>query len=69
MRNAANIPPERIQEFLRASQAIDFAGKSRNEIYAWVQETLTQQEYFAKPKKERGAMPPERSSAAVLFSG
>jgi transposase InsO family protein len=56
MRNASDLTPERIQEFLRASQTIDFVGKSRSEIYAWIQETLMQQEYFAQNRKERGAV-------------
>jgi len=47
---------EHIEEFLRASQTIDFAGMSRSEIYTWIQEALIRQEYFAQGKKERGAL-------------
>lgn len=54
MRNAADLAAEHIQEFLRASQTIDFAGKSRSEVYAWVQETLMRQQYFAQGRKQRG---------------
>lgn len=56
MRNAADLPPERIEEFLRASRTIDFAGKSRSEIYAWVEEVLVEQQYFAQGKKQRGVL-------------
>jgi hypothetical protein len=38
MRNAAELPPERIAEFLRASQSIEFAGKSRGAVYTWIQD-------------------------------
>ncbi len=33
-----------------------FRRQNRSEVYAWVQETLEQQEYFAKTKKERGVI-------------
>jgi hypothetical protein len=41
-------------EFLRGSEAVRFAGQSRAEVYAWVQETLLRQEYFRRGKKQRG---------------
>jgi transposase InsO family protein len=56
MRNAEDLAPVQIAKFLEASQGIDFAGKSRAEVYHWVQQMLTQQEYFAKTKRERGSV-------------
>lgn len=54
MRNAEAVGLEQIREFLRGSQAIEFGGQSRAEGYAWVSETLTQQEYLRQKKKARG---------------
>src|SRR6202007_2307563 len=56
MRHAEDFPPERIAEFLRASQSIDFVGKSRGEVYTWIQEILIRQQYFAQRRNERGAL-------------
>ena len=45
---------EQIQEFLQSSQDIQFAGKQRSEVYAWVEGVLVAQEYAERSKKERG---------------
>jgi hypothetical protein len=54
MRNAEGVGLEQIREFLRGSQAMEFAGQSRTEVYGWMSKTLTQQEYLRQGKKARG---------------
>lgn len=56
MRNAECLEPEAIGAFLEASQSIEFAGQSQEEIYGWVKATLIQQEYFRQGKKGRGVI-------------
>lgn len=41
-------------EFLRATEAVAFAGQSRAEVYTWVEQMLLCQEYFRQGKKQRG---------------
>ena len=54
MENAEALAPEQIDEFLAASTEIDFAGRSRREVYEWIAATLVEQEYFRLGKKRRG---------------
>jgi len=54
--NAESLGPEAIGAFLEASQGIEFAGQSQEEIYGWVHATLLQEEYFRQGKKGRGAI-------------
>lgn len=54
MRNAESLSREQIREFLKASQAIEFAGCGRNEKYAWVEQVLGAQNYGELCKRERG---------------
>jgi transposase InsO family protein len=54
MRNAESLSQEQIREFLQSSQDIQFAGKQRSEVYAWVEGVLVAQEYAGRSKKERG---------------
>lgn len=56
MRNAESLAPEAIGAFLEASEGIEFAGQSQEEIYRWVKTTLVQQEYFRHGKKRRGVI-------------
>jgi transposase InsO family protein len=56
MQNAERLTQEQIQEFLRGSQAIDFAGQNRAERYEFVQRVLVGQEYARQSKKQRGAI-------------
>jgi len=51
-----SLGPEAIGAFLEASQGIEFAGQSQEEIYGWVHATLLQEEYFRQGKKGRGAI-------------
>ena len=54
MRNTEALTTEQIGEFLRGNSAIEFAGQSRAEIYAWTERTLVAQEYHRQGKKQRG---------------
>ena len=54
MWNAESLSREQIREFLKSSQAIEFAGCGRNEKYAWVEQVLSAQEYGELCKRERG---------------
>lgn len=54
MEHGESLSPQQMGEFLRGSEAVRFAGQSRAEVYAWVQETLLRQEYFRQGKKQRG---------------
>jgi predicted transcriptional regulator len=55
MQNVEPLTERQIREFLRGSEVIEFAGQSRTEVYAMVQECLIRQEYFRQGKKQRGA--------------
>jgi len=56
MQNVEPLTEQQIGEFLRGSEVIEFAGQSRAEVYAMVQESLVRQEYFRQGKKQRGAI-------------
>lgn len=56
MRNAESLSLAEMAKFVQASQEIDFDGQSRQEIYAWVQQTVVEQEYFRQRKKHRGVI-------------
>jgi hypothetical protein len=54
--NAENLRESQINEFLKASEAIEFAGQGRSEVYGWVQRMLVGQEYQKQGRKARGAI-------------
>ena len=56
MRNAENLSPEEIREFLESSTGIEFTGGGRAEIYAWTERVLIAQEFGPRGKKERGVI-------------
>lgn len=56
MQNAERLTGQQIEKFLSGSEPMEFAGESRAEVYAAVQETLVFQEYFRQGKKQRGAI-------------
>ena len=56
MQTVERFTPAQMGEFLTASEGIHFTGQNRAEVYAWVQATLTQQEYFRQGKRDRGAI-------------
>lgn len=45
-----------IEEFLKAGEGIEFQGTSRQEKYAWIDETLTRFGYFSRKKKEKSSL-------------
>jgi transposase InsO family protein len=66
MENIQTLTPEGIAEFLAGSARIEFTGQSRAERYAWIEATLTQQQYFSLSKKQRGAVRALLSKVAGL---
>jgi len=54
MRNVEELSATQICEFLKGTAAVDFAGQSRVEVYAWLKTRLVQQEYFRQDKRRRG---------------
>jgi transposase InsO family protein len=56
MKNAEHLTEHQIQEFLRASQSIEFSGQSRADRYQFIGQTLVAQEYAMQSKKQRGAV-------------
>src|ERR1035437_7685547 len=56
MRNAESLNHTQINEFLKASEGIEFAGQGRAEVYGWVQRMLVNQEYVRQGRKQRGAI-------------
>ncbi len=56
MQNAETLNPERISEFLKTTQGIEFTTQSRAEVYGWVEKVLVAQEYACQGKKQRGAI-------------
>ena len=56
MKNTEALATERIDDFLKASTEIDFAGQGRREVYTWIAATLVEQEYFTLRKKQRGTV-------------
>ena len=54
MQNAESLSREQIQEFLRSSEPIQFAGGGREERYGWVEAVLAAQNYGELGKGERG---------------
>lgn len=54
MWNAESLSREQIQEFLKSSQPIEFAGCGRADKYAWVERVLGAQNYAGLSKGERG---------------
>jgi transposase InsO family protein len=56
MQNAETLTQEKIKEFLKSSESIEFTGQDRGELYAWVQRVLVGQEYAGQGKKKRGVI-------------
>ena len=56
MQNGEKLTPQQINEFLKGSEEINFAGASKAEVYSWVQEVLVAQEFASKSKGDRGVI-------------
>lgn len=53
---AEKLSLEGIRRFIEASQDLRFEGKSREQIYAWVEQVLCQQQYHQQGKAARGLL-------------
>ena len=47
---------EELQAFLTSSDGLIFSGCSRPEAYAWMEKTLRQYKYLARPRVEKGLL-------------
>ncbi|MBL8218828.1 MAG: transposase family protein [Bryobacterales bacterium] len=47
---------DEIRAFVKASEALQFEGRNRKEVYQWIQTTLVQQVYHSLGKKDRGVL-------------
>ena len=47
---------EELQAFLNSSDGLNFSGCSRSEAYAWIEKTLRQYKYLARPRAEKGLL-------------
>ena len=56
MQNAESLSQEQIQEFLRSSEPIAFAGSRREERNGWVERVLAAQQYGDLSKGKRGVV-------------
>ena len=56
MREAEKLSLEAIARFVAGSEQLQFEGRGRGQIYAWVEEVLVQQEYARQGKAARGLL-------------
>ena len=56
MQTPERLSLEQIEAFLEASGEVGFKGENRDEIYAWVNQTLRQQRYEELKRSERGLL-------------
>ena len=54
MQAAERLSLEQIRAFLEASEEVGFQGRNREEMYAWVGDTLLQQRYHELKRRSRG---------------
>jgi hypothetical protein len=66
MRDAESLTNLQINEFLKASEGIEFSGESRGEVYGWIEKMLVGQEYQQQGKKKKGAIRAYLSKVAGL---
>lgn len=56
MQNGERLSLEQIRAFLQASEEVHFEARCREEVYAWVTDTLCQQEYWKQPRATKGLL-------------
>src|SRR3982751_4754258 len=56
MRDGEGLSLEQIQEFLEASQDLQFEGKERQQIYEWVTSVLRQHQYGQQGREAKGLL-------------
>ena len=54
MHEAEKLSLDQIEAFLKASEEIRFEGKDREQVYAWIEQVLRQQQYAKQGRKARG---------------
>ncbi len=54
MRNGERLSLEQIRAFLEATDEFEFKAAKRSEVYAWISQTLCEQEYWKQSKQVRG---------------
>jgi transposase InsO family protein len=53
---AEKLSVERIAAFLQASEEIRFLGENRQQVYAWIEQVLRQQQYVQQGRKAKGLL-------------
>lgn len=56
VQNGSKLSLEQIQQFLNSSEEIRFKGKGREQIYAWVAQTLRQQRFSCQNRPAKGLL-------------
>ena len=56
MENAERLSLAQMEALVATSQEVRFVGEGKEEIYAWVEKVLVEQEYAAQGRKERGVV-------------
>ena len=56
MQEAEKLSLEEIRRFVEASEAIQFAGKNREQVYGWIERVLCQQQYARQGRAARGLL-------------
>ncbi len=56
MQNGERLGLEQIRAFLQASEEVRFEARHRNEVYAWVTQTLGEQDYWKQPRATKGLL-------------
>ena len=56
MHEAEKLNLDQIEAFLKASEEIRFEGENRQQVYAWVEQVLRQQQYAQQGRKARGLL-------------
>ena len=56
MQYGERLTSEQINDFLKGSEGVIFAGQDKKEVYGWVQGLLVAQEFTQQDKKRRGAI-------------
>ena len=56
MQEIENPSLEQIQAMLEKSREVEFRAEGRSQIYAWVEQTLQQQEYGERKRAEKGLL-------------
>ena len=54
MRDAESLTNAQINEYLKASEGIEFRGESRVEVYGWIEKCWSARKYQQQGKKKKG---------------